>query len=204
VPWSDRGSIVEDRRRRTTTVGVPDAARPSSRPGRRRGRGVAVVAALACVALSGCGADFNAQTNQQYQAGVGTDNRDNQVYVLGALVVARDSGEGTLVGTLINQVKTTDALVSVTSEDADGQPITATSIPQPITLTNQKAVKLQTGGTVHLSGPGVVLGDVISVTFSFQQAAPIKLDVPVVAYSDIYSGIPVATPSGATAGSSNL
>lgn len=179
-------------------MGVPDAARAPSRRGPRRGR--AVVAALVCFALSGCGADFNAQTNQVYRAGVGSDDRDNPVYVLGALVVARGDGEGTLVGSLINQVKRTDELVSVTAKDASGQPITATTIPQPITLTNQVAVKLQTGGTVRLSGAGVVLGDIISVTFSFQQAAPITLDVPVVAYGDIYSGIPVGTPSGATTG----
>jgi hypothetical protein len=180
-------------------VGVPDAARGPSRRG-RRGRGsVAVVAALTCFGLTGCGADFNAQTNQQYQAGVGTDDRSNPVYVLGALVVARDNGAGTLVGSLINQVRASDELVSVTAKDASGQPITATSIPQPITLTSQQAVKLQDGGTVRLSGPGVVLGDFITVTFSFQQAAPIAVEVPVVPYSRIYSGIPVATPSGASA-----
>jgi copper(I)-binding protein len=150
-----------------------------------------VVVALACCTLTGCAADFGAQTNQPYQPGVGTDDRSGTVFVLNALVVANTNGDGTLVGTLINEAKSNDALVSVTAHDAKGAQITTTQLPQPIPLDSQIAVKLQTGGQVRLTGNGVQLGSFVTVTFSFQQAAPISVEVPIVPNGPIYKGIPV-------------
>jgi hypothetical protein len=184
-------------------VGVPAGARESIRPGLRHRRGLAAVVALACCTVTGCAADFGAQTNQQYQPGVGTNDRSNTVFVLNCLVIADSSGNGTLVGTLINQAKHNDALISVTAEDASGNPLTVTDLPGPIPLNSQLAVKLQTGGQVRLSGKGLVLGDYITVTFSFQQAAPLKEQIPVVPAGNpstgIYSGIPVGPTTSATA-----
>jgi hypothetical protein len=172
-------------------VGVPEQARALSRPGLRGRRGVAVAVALACCGLTGCAASFNAQTNQQYQPGVGTDDRSKVVFVLNCLVVADANGAGTLVGTLINQATGNDELISVESADTSGNPITITTLPKPIPLKSQAAVKLQTGGAIRLNGKGVVLGNYITVTFSFQQAAPIIEQIPVVLNGPMYSGIPV-------------
>jgi hypothetical protein len=158
------------------------------------------VAALACCFLTSCAADFNAQTNQQYQAGVGTTDRSSTVYVLNALVAANDQGEGTLVGTLLNQSKNADGLRAVTAADLSGDPITIPDLTQPIALPSQTAVKLQTGGAVRLSGSNLVLGDFIQVTLSFEQAAPITIQVPVVAggAGTLYTGIPIGPISSST------
>jgi hypothetical protein len=158
------------------------------------------VSAVACWFLTSCAADFNAQTNQQYQAGVGTTDRSSSVYVLNALVVANDQGEGTLVGSLINQSTKADGLRAVTTSDLNGKPITTTDLAAPIALPSQIAVKLQTDGAVQMSGPNLTLGDFVKVTLSFEQAAPIVVQIPVVPGGDdtIYTGIPIGPMTSAT------
>jgi hypothetical protein len=194
-------------------VGVPVSARVRSRPGLRSRRSLAAALAFACCGLTGCAADFNAQTNQQYQPGVGTDDRSNQVFVLNCLVIADSNGDGTLVGTLINQATADDELISVEPAGATANDLTISTLAKPIPLDSQAAVKLQTGGAIRLSGAGVVLGNYITVTFSFEQAAPIEEQIPIVPAGDpttgVYSGIPVgpttspgASPTDSSAPSS--
>ena len=61
------------------------------------------LAALALVLLvPGLGA-CQYQTDQVYQPGVGVNNRDGTVDVLGAVVVSSTDGKGTFVASLVNQ-----------------------------------------------------------------------------------------------------
>ncbi len=160
-------------------------------------RPVVIAVSLAAVgwAVSGCGAGFNAQTNQQYQGAEGINNRDGSVYVLNALVVTDGQGNGTLVGTLIDQSSTADALVSVTATDSHGTAVKTTKLSNPIALDSQQAVKLQTDAAVRLSGKALVAGDILTATFTFQNASPVEIGIPVVVggRGTIYTGIPVGS-----------
>ncbi len=179
-------------------MGAPAPAREHRRLVPGRSQALAVIVALACVALTGCAANFGAQTYQQYQPGVGTDDRSQTVFVLNCLVIAKSNGEGTVVGTLINQAKQDDQLVSVNAVGYKSAAISANKLTSPIPLASQVGVKLQTGGAVRLTGPGVVLGDYVTVTFTFAQAAPIMEQIPVTPAGNMstgmYSGIPVGPP----------
>lgn len=67
---------------------------------RRRAAGMAVI--FLVPTLAACG--FGVQTNKQYQAGAGVDNRDSVVNILNAAVIVPQSGStnGVFVGTFVN------------------------------------------------------------------------------------------------------
>ena len=83
-------------------------------PVRRR---LAVVAAVLLVpSLGAC----QYQTDKVYQPGVGVNNRDGTVDVLGAVVVSSTEGKGTFVASLANQdLEQTETLTGITGEDVE-------------------------------------------------------------------------------------
>src|SRR4051812_23341056 len=93
----------------------------------RRIAALSVVAALPLAA--GCAAGRGAQTQQTYQPAVGSDDRDGQVYALNLLVVADDQGDGTLVGTLINQASCPDYVVEIQAVDDKGGGVDTGALP---------------------------------------------------------------------------
>lgn len=160
---------------------------------------VAVVALAA--ALAGCGANFNAATNQPIQPAEGTSDRSGLVYVINALVVADDDGNGTVVARLINQNPDhPDALVSYAVSDLDGAPQDAAPLDEPIVLAQapspDQSVLVGPEPTLRATGDAIVAGYMVSVDFQFDRAAPVTLEVPVVSNTGFYADIPVepATP----------
>lgn len=150
---------------------------------------VVLVAAI-CLALGGCSTGFSDQTNQQYQAAAGISDRSHDVYVLNALVVTDGNGNGTLVGTLLNQGKSTDTLLSVSAADSTGKTI-PTKLASPVTLKPAQGVRLETTGAVRLTGSALKAGYFIDVSFSFANAAPVQVSIPVVVDGPEYTAVPV-------------
>jgi hypothetical protein len=167
----------------------------------------AAFAASAVLALSGCAANFNAPTNEPYQPAAGISDRSGAVYAINTLVVADDSGNGTVVSSLINQQQDDDTLQSYSATDSTGADITTTPLAQPIPLpaspSPDQAVQLGSSGDLRLSGNNVESGTFVTITFTFATAAPVTVNVPVVVGGPdtIYSGIPVGpSPSGTASG----
>ena len=74
----------------------------------------AAAVALAVPALSSCGSNFNAPTDQVYTPGIGVNNRDGSVDVLHALIVSGEDGSGTIIAGLVNNdQRNDDALTEV-------------------------------------------------------------------------------------------
>src|SRR3954451_24094479 len=73
---------------------------------RHRLAAAAVVTPLAVVVMSGCGVNFNAQTDQPYNPTAGVDDRSGSVDVLNALVVSGSDGSGAFIATLVNNSQT--------------------------------------------------------------------------------------------------
>jgi hypothetical protein len=153
------------------------------------------VLAAVCWLLASCAAGFNAQTQQQYQAGEGISDRSTDIYVLNALVVADDQGNGTLVGTLINQSGQADELQKVSFTGADGKPIRTTKLTSPVPLDYQQSAQLESDGLVRITGDGVRAGDFITATLTFGNAAPIELGIPIVPTGPMYTSVPVGPSS---------
>ncbi len=167
----------------------------------RRRRRVAVgAAAAAAFALTGCATGFGTQTNQQYQAGIGADERDSSVYVLGALFVDNGNDTATLSASLINQRNAPEQLTSVETTTRSGQPLTST-FAGPADLAMAKPYVPGTSGDIVLTG-NFTDGGNVKITFNFDKAAPVTISVPVVRrtamYDSVATGSPTPTPTGPT------
>jgi copper(I)-binding protein len=174
--------------RHTVGITAPLGSRPETIPLRRFL--LLAFLLLASLALTGCNGGFDAQTQQVYQAAAGISNRDSEVYVLNALVVTDGKGNGTVAGTLLDQAKQADTLQSVTAVDSSGQKISA-KLASPLPLPPAQSVKLETDGAVRLTGSSLQAGYLVTVTFTFANAAPLTMTIPVVADSADYTSVPV-------------
>jgi len=155
----------------------------------RRSIAVAVLAA-AVPALSSCGVNFGAQTDKVYNAAVGVDDRSGQVNVLNALIVSGVDGSGTVVAGLVNKdANKTVHLTGITSGDPS-KPLTVTG---PTTaISGQGMVSLADKGQYSVHGKSVVAGRFVKLTFTFDDAKTITVDVPVELASDPdYKNVPL-------------
>lgn len=157
----------------------------------RRGRlGVGLAAAV--LALTGCGSNFGAQSQQQYQPAAGVSDRSGQVYAIDTLVVTNGNGKGTVVSALINQTRQDDSLRAVTAIDSNGSGLTVGQLPASgLPLPSRQAVQLANSGAVRVSGKALQAGSFVTLTFTFEQAAPLEVDVPVLLNSSTYANVPL-------------
>lgn len=171
-------------------------ARPArDRPSRRR-HTVSVGAAVAVVlALSGCGANFGAETGRQYDPGPGGYHRTGPIYLLNALVVADSKGIGVLAGTLTNQGARSDQLTSVTILGKGGAAQPATLAGGPVPIAPGAAVQLLKGSGIRVASSSVKPGYSVTMRFTFKDAASFTLGVPVLAKSGYLSTVTIPTTS---------
>lgn len=160
-----------------------------------------VVIPAAALALSGCGSNFSAQTNQIYQAAEGTNDRSALVYSLNTLVVGDDEGNGTVTARLVNTGPDEDELQSFTAQQDDGSEIKVVALTEPIALgtppSPDQSILLGPEGELRLQGGGFVPGDFITLNLVFAQSEPLSIDVPVVEPTPEYAEIPVGPPAAA-------
>jgi hypothetical protein len=162
---------------------------------RRRTAAAVVALVVPLVALlSGCGVNFDAQTDQPYNPAAGVDDRSGAVYVINALVVSSSDGSGTVVASLVNTDQVNDdSLSGVSGPGLSVQPGGTTTIPAGGMLNLAKQ------GRVFVRGKNVVPGKFIQMTFSFDRGSQVKLGVPVVSADDpAYSGVPTAGASSSS------
>jgi hypothetical protein len=182
-------------------VGIAAGARGARRRTSRTRALAAATAASATVALTGCAANFSAPTNEPYQPAAGISVRSGEVYAIDTLVVTDGSGNGTVVASLINQQADDDTLQSYTATDSSGNEITTAPLSQPIDLpaypSPHQAVQVGTAGDLRLSGDNVTGGTFVDLTFTFGNAAPVKVEAPVVVggADSLYANIPVGPAS---------
>lgn len=154
----------------------------------------AAAVALAATSLSSCG--FNAPTDQVYTPGVGVNDRSGTVDVLHALVVSGEDGSGTVIAALVNNdTENDDALTGVAGAGEDATIEVANSSAQ-VEIPAAGLYQLADEGSISVTGSQVRPGQFIELTFSFENAASITLEVPVVS-SDDEDFVDVPLPSGA-------
>jgi hypothetical protein len=158
---------------------------------RHRLAAAAVVTPLAAVVMSGCGVNFNAQTDQPYNPAAGVDDRSGSVYVLNALIVSGTNGSGTVVASLVNtDEKQDDTLRGVAGAGADSsaqiKPGGETTIPAGGLL------NLATKGQIEITESRVVPGKLVELRFTFDRGQAVTVRAPVVSAEDpAYGGIAV-------------
>jgi hypothetical protein len=164
----------------------------------RHSKALAAAAALLAVpALSACGVNFGAQTDQIYTPADGENSREGMVDVLNALVVSETPGTGRLIAGLSNNdTEEGDALTGVTGAGED----------TGLTVALEE-VEIPAGGLVQLAGEDVEAvvvtgepdqlrpGAFVRVTFQFANAEPATLNVPVLEPGETYADVEVPEPS---------
>lgn len=167
----------------------------SSRTVRRSA--LAGAAATLSFVLAACGANFNAQTLQPYQAAEGTNAESGAIAVRNLLVLADEDGAGELHGVIVNSGPD-DTLAGI-AQAPPGTPGGQAGGDQPgeVTFGNLRKINLKADTATILppaAGQPITVtggkpGQMIHLTITFGKAAPITTYVPVLA-EDHYSPSP--------------
>ncbi|MEO7351507.1 MAG: hypothetical protein ABIR34_06595 [Marmoricola sp.] len=149
------------------------------------------LAALALVLLVPSLGACAHQTDQVYQPGVGVNNRQGAVDVLGAVVVSGTDGSGTFVASLVNKdLDKPAALTTITG--ANGLTVQVT---KTIQIAPDSLVNLADLGAASVSGEPVKAGGFARLTLEFDTGQSTKMNVPIVNKDGEFSGVHPATPS---------
>jgi hypothetical protein len=179
---------------------------------------LAALLASLLTAVAGCGAGFDAQTNQVYTPADGVRVRAGDIELLNVLVVAParpESGKpaeggstasaspepgdatGVLMMTVANRGQRPDSLAGVQARDVGGA-----STDGPKEVAPRGVLRVGTGADdarVTLRGLKVKPGGIVELRVVFAGAGAIVVKVPVVAAEGDYANItasPEPTPSG--------
>jgi hypothetical protein len=151
------------------------------------------LAVLATVALTGCGAGNEVQTNQQYQAAVGANLRTGQVQLFNALAVDNGDGTATVSTVIVNTTDQDQKLGSATATTLDGTTVAVQSATA--TVPANGAFNTGTDATVVLKSKDVKAGGYVGLTLSFDGAGDVRIEAPVVARTDMYSSVAETPPA---------
>jgi len=135
---------------------------------------VALAASLGLVALTGCGAGLDAQTQQPYSPTIGSATEIGPIHVVNVVMVGSLDGEIAEVHAgFVNNRAQEDSLTAVSVSGAS--PVT---LPDgPVTVPQYVNVFLGPGGTrVFVHDMKAKIGDVVTVTFTFRDAGQASVD----------------------------
>jgi len=160
----------------------------------------ATLFAATAVALAGCSNGFDAQTNQQYQAGVGADLRTGQVQLYSTLAVDNGDDTATLSTVIVNttdeaqKLEAASATALGSGEQVEVEAAPAIVGPGDSFNTGPAATVVLTGGTVQA-------GDYVTLTLAFDKAGEVTIEAPVVTRTETYSEV-AKEPGGKEPGGS--
>lgn len=150
-------------------------------------RSIAVAALALTPVLASCG--FDQPTDRVYTPGVGVNDRDGEVDVLNALIVSGAPGSGSVVATLSNNdVDEADRLTDISGAGENNAQI---SLESPIEVPRGGTVSVSDEAEVSVEGEQISSGAFVEITFTFENAEPVTVEVPVVARRGPYADIPV-------------
>jgi hypothetical protein len=154
---------------------------------RRSLRLVAGALVLALPLLGSCG--FDKATDRVYTPAAGVNNRDGDIKVLSAVIVAAQADSGTFIATLSND---TPKLENVTLTGVAGAGDWSDLTVEPSDL----SIEIPARGFVNLvdEDPIIVRGDftpgqVAELTLTFDTGDTVTMDVPVVYACNYYEGL---------------
>lgn len=146
---------------------------------------VALATAAMALGLSSC--SFDNPTDMVYNPAIGVNDQSSDVFVLNAVIVkgSDTSSEGSLVTTLVNKAAEDDRLAGVEVGPEDQGVSVSASSTSSIELPSNESVVLD-DSSVTASGEGVADGAFITLTYSFDNAEAVTIDVPVVIQGEGY------------------
>ncbi|RLV54888.1 hypothetical protein D9V41_13795 [Aeromicrobium phragmitis] len=162
---------------------------------RRRRLAATALVATAPFVLSACGTSFNAQTNQQYQPGIGANVRDLDapVQVYNGLFVDNGDGTATFSGALLARGEDERIVESVEVTPEEGQSVEAV-LPGTLRLPAEVLVPVGEAGEIFVESPAVRAGYYVSMTLTLASGDQVSLRVPVEPREEMYASV-AQTPS---------
>jgi hypothetical protein len=155
---------------------------------------VAAVAAPALsMSLSACG---NAQTDEQYQPGVGANVRSGPVQLFNALAVANGDETATVSVAIRNETSKPIRLISASGRLSNGKKVTTTVSPAIIAA--EETVSTGPAGSVILEAPDLAAGQYVTLTLKFSAGNSATVEAPIVERISIYDDVATG-PGGETA-----
>lgn len=158
-------------------------------------RSIAAAVVLAAPVLSSCG--FNEPTDRVYNPAVGVNDRSGSVDVLGAVIVSGSKGTGTVSATLVNNDPQNADAVSRIAGSGKSSGVSV-RLPGRVELKPGGTTKLSSSTAVVAKGAAVKPGYFVTLTFSFQRARNVTLDVPVVSRRGDFANVPESSPTSST------
>jgi hypothetical protein len=147
-----------------------------------------VIATIAIATMvTGCASGQMAQTRLIKQVTDGVEAQSDEIRLRNVKVIKSSTGEGILIGTLVNWSDNTDAITSVSINNLPATYTAKTSEllrNKPITFVGQVA-----NADAFIENLDKTPGYRIPVTFTFANAAPVTLDTLVVNGDGIYENL---------------
>jgi copper(I)-binding protein len=166
----------------------------------RRTLALGTVGLVASGVLGACG--FNYATDRINNITAAANYRDGTVDVLNAVIVSRRPNAGTFVAGFANNDQT--STISFTGVSGDGTAV-GTVNAQPFPINPNGYVNLAAEGGITLNGT-FTAGQVVTLTFTFDDGESATFDVPVVTDSGQWAGLDHAkqAPSSSPTVSSSI
>ena len=147
-----------------------------------------VIATIAiATTVTGCASGQMAQTRLIKQVTDGVEAQSDEIRLRNVKVIKSSTGEGILIGTLVNWSDKTDAITSITINNLPTIYTAKTSAllkNKPITFVGQVA-----NADAFIQNLDKTPGYRIPVTFTFASAAPVTLDTLIVNGDGIYENL---------------
>jgi hypothetical protein len=147
-----------------------------------------VIATVAIATMvTGCASGQMAQTRLIKQVTDGVEAQSDEIRLRNVKVIKSSTGEGILIGTLVNWSDKTDAITSVSINNLPATYTAETSEllrNKPITFVGQVA-----NADAFIENLDKTPGYRIPVTFTFANAAPVTLDTLIVNGDGIYENL---------------
>ncbi|NYD57678.1 hypothetical protein BKA08_001916 [Nocardioides marinisabuli] len=157
----------------------------------RRKLALTTSAVALALPLSSCGFDY--ATDRPYTPAAGANERDAEVDVLGAAIVASRDGAGTFIGGLANN-SATDVITFTGLSGENGEQVSAEVEPRPIDPLGFENLSEEDNGFA-VTGD-FAAGDYLAVRLSFDNGESVQIDVPVVTNCGIFEGFDFASDDG--------
>jgi hypothetical protein len=154
---------------------------------RRSLRLVAGALVLALPLLGSCG--FDKATDRVYTPGAGVNNRDGDIKVLSAVIVAAQADSGTFIATLSNDTpKLEDVTLTGVAGSGDWSDLTVEPSDLSIEIPARGFVNLVNEDPITVRGD-FTPGQVAELTLTFDSGDSVTMDVPVVYACNYYEGL---------------
>jgi hypothetical protein len=164
---------------------------------RRSLRLVAGALVLALPLLSSCG--FNKATDKVYTPAAGVNNRDGDVDVLSAVIVAAQPNSGTFIASLSNNSPENDASLTEVAGAEDSADLTFGPVDPPVEVPARGFVNLVNEPPITVTGE-FGAGDFEQVTLTFESGDTVTMRIPVVYACDAYADLDQSGESGPSSG----